>query len=160
MFGWVRKLRGILGTGAIGAGLGAVLSGAFITVLKVVSPSMIPLGSALVWGGVFAVSMGVCGSLFGTVLALAGKGESLESLTGTKTALLGGLAGAATPVLVALALGLGSSPEVLSILTWLASIGAPTGAGLALGVIGVAKSAHAPELSPGIEPGELPGSTH
>lgn len=152
---WLRRLRGVLGVGLVGTGIGTVLAGVLISVLRVIAPELIPLGPAVAWGGVFALSMGLCGSLFGTVLTIVGRGESLDSLSRGKTAFLGALAGAVTPLLVALAIGMGWTADGVPILTWLASVGAVAGAGLGLGVVGVAKGAGVPRLAGGVAALEL-----
>lgn len=144
----VDKLRAILTTGVAGGVLGSLFGAAVLGVGAFVSPGEVTAGFFLI--GV-AVTGGVgtfIGSGFGVLLALS-KGRSLEDLGLGRSAALGAIAGAAFPAVAALVTGGWFIPLELGRVAFLVAVFGPVGAGLAAGLVAVAKDAKDPTLSPG-----------
>jgi hypothetical protein len=136
---WLYRLRGLLGLGALGGVLGGLIGAGWV-VIEMLSggPSMFRLSFAAmstIWGIVGATT----GVGFGLLLTATSAGRRLEEVTNRRAALLGGVAGAACPIIVGTLMA-GSLPP-LGLGLWLAGIGGLGGAGVAVGVIGIAKRA-------------------
>jgi hypothetical protein len=96
MMGWLRRIRGILGIGAVWGSVG-VLVGALITAVVAVVIGG-DLFSMTARGAVFFGAMGgVCGSGFAGLLTLLEGRRTLDELSPARAALWGALAGAAIP---------------------------------------------------------------
>lgn len=148
----LRKLKAVLGT----SGLGGVLGGVFGSAM---------LGFAATGGGMaittFAagvlVSVGVgalLGGGFGTLLAMS-KAGSLDEIGVGRSALLGGLGGAALPVLAAVFTGGWLVPLVVPQIALLSAVFGSAGAVVAGGLVAVAKDAEEASLPPAEGPALL-----
>ena len=151
---WLRKLRGILGTGLIWGLPGAVVGAIGGVVASVFGGG--PLLGSMVTGCVLVGgSFFLLGTSFAAALTLAEGRRTLNELSPMRAALWGGLAGGVLPVLALLALQpgidhlLGDTQVLTALLAAVGSYGALSAA-LAGGTVAVAKSAPGePVLSPG-----------
>lgn len=144
---WLRKLRGILGTGLIWGLPGAVVGAVGGVVASVVGGA--PLLGALATGTtIVGGSFFLLGTSFAAAFTLAEGRRTFDQLSPWRAALWGGLAGGALPVLGLVMLEpesavLLSDPQLLAAL--LAAIGSygGLGAALAAGTMALAKQAPA-----------------
>ena len=97
MNGVLHRLRGLVGLGVVGGGLGALVGAAYAALKNVMFGSVLGLSvaaSATGWGvfGAFA------GTGFGLVLTLTASRRRLHELNFWRAAILGGLVGVSLPV--------------------------------------------------------------
>lgn len=146
MKAFFRKLRGLFGLSVLGAGAGGIFGAAWgLLELLLLSPGLRPpfLFYMIGWGVVGA--MATAG--FGLLLATTSGRRRLEDVSPWRARLLGGIAGAAGPVLLNLLVPAIVFPAGIGLL--IAAVGGAVGAGLASALIAVAKTAPpAAELLP------------
>ena len=136
------KLKGLIGLGAIGAGLGAVVGAAWVTVTGLLTGSF--LFSAVVNAGVVYGSFGFfTTSGLSLVLANARSKASLDDISVVWSALIGAAAGAAFPLIFNI-LMLQSLLPLRLIAGFLPIMGAlgVFGGALTAGMVAVAKKEH------------------
>ena len=154
---WLRRLRGILGTGAVWGATGTVF-GAVVGALGSLLGA--PVAGSMIVSGLWMGAAGfVLGSGFAVVLTAMHGRRTLDELTSGKAALWGALMGIAVPILSnILSIATGEAPLAQLIPAILANAGlyGAFSASLAAGTVIAAK--RAPELKAGERP-ELPDST-
>ena len=97
MRSWLRKLRGILGTGAVWGFAGTVFGSAVGAVSTLLGGSLV---SSTIMGGLwFGASGFVLGSSFAVILTALHGRKTLDELTPRKAGFWGGLVGMSIPVL-------------------------------------------------------------
>ena len=145
---WVRKLRGILGIGAIWGVAGSVLGFALGAIVSMIWPEVLPT-TVVKYVLFMALQHGVTGFVFGSgfagVLTIMDGRKTIEELTPKRAALWGALVGASFPIIIGLmvmGLGFGSDlPLAELIFAGLGSCcvyGAMT-AGVAAGTVSLAR---------------------
>lgn len=134
------RLRSILGTSLLGGAVGALFGGSLLGVGALVAPGEVTIV-------LFALGVGLAGGVgafvggaFGTMLALAPR-RDLDELSLTSSAAMGGLAGAVFPVVAAVFTGGWLVPLVPAQIGLLSGVFGVLGAGLATGLVAVAKDA-------------------
>ncbi len=155
MRGLLTKVRGVLGLGAVGGAIGAVLGAGWAMVTGLMAwGAIIPgnmLVGAMVWGGFGAFAA----SGFGVILGVMGARGSLDDLPLWKAGLMGAVAGASFPfALFALATG-GllnlAFPALLSVVGLCSGLGAM----LSFGMVAIARRGDGPSIG-GRESSTLP----
>ena len=155
MRGWLTKIRGVVGLGAVGGAIGGVLGAGWALVNGVLAwgaiiPENLMVG-AMVWGGFGAFAASGFGVLLG---AIAARG-SLDDLPLWKAGLMGGVAGASFPFAIVVLTGGGllqiAFPALLSVVGLCGGLGAL----LTFGMVAIARRGDGPSIG-GRESGALP----
>ena len=140
MRAFLRKCRGILGTGVTFGAAWAAIFAALALIIGVVDPDSIDPGEEPIITGIGAMFGLIAGVLFGVLLSVAERRKTLRELSIGRAALWGALATAAYPLL---------TPVANSIVFFVC----PIGAGLAAATVALAKKG---ELSTPLEQPKLP----
>jgi len=153
--GWLRKLRGILGLGGIGAVLGAFGGAAWSLATSLsfgyVDPGFITM-AATVWGTFGAF----CGAGFGVALVAFSSRRSLDQLGVASSALIGGLLGAVFPLAFNLLLSGPMPLYLIKLMLPVMGVCAALGATLSTGMVLAAKRADRREVAEGRQAPALP----
>lgn len=144
-----KRLRGLLGLGAIGGAVGAVLGAPWGVVVWLRGWDGGPLIEQLLnFGALGFVAGGMCAVGFGGLLATLDRRTSLADLPLWRMALFGAFVGAALPALFLLSTsGTAHFVTVPGLVASIVATGGVLGAGLATTLVGVAKRAHRRELA-------------
>ena len=149
---WWKKLRGLLGLGAVGGLGGAVFGLAWGLVELLGAPGLVH-ASLPVYMAIWGVLGATASAGFGALLSATAGGRRLEELNPWHARLLGGLVGAASPVLLQLLL-VGALPGMT--VTLLASaICGTVGLGAASGLLEIAQRAPAHDALPPVPDGHV-----
>ena len=135
-----RKLRGLLGLTVLGAGAGGIFGAAWgLLELLLLSPGLRPPFP------LYMVGWGVVGAMatagFGLLLTTTSGRHRLEDVSPWRARILGGIAGAAGPILLNLLVPAIVFPAGIGLLV--AAVGGAVGAGMASALLAVAKTAPA-----------------
>lgn len=155
MKGWLRRLRGLLGLGALGGIAGALIGVGWVMVEILLGGSSTFRPSVGTMSAVWGVVGASTGVGFGILLTATSGRRRLEDVTYGRAALLGGIAGAVCPIIVGSVVA-GSLPP-LGIGLWLAGVGGCVGAGVGAGLVGVAKRAQRRDALHSADPSPLIG---
>ena len=148
------KLKAVLTTGILGAGLGALLGVVAFGVAGVVGGTFSWIG-LLGGAGALAGFGGLSGTAFAAALAASTKGE-LDDLSVAKSGLLGFLAGGTFAAITAAVAYRMVGPLEVDTLSWVAAFFGVLGGGLSAGLVAVAKSTRSSELGPADDVAVLP----
>ena len=147
--GFRHKLKGLLGLGAVGAGLGAILSGAWFAISGLLAGTFVlkaVVNAVIVYGSFgFFTAAG-----FGLLLAKARSKASLDDVSVLWSGLMGAAAGAAFPVVFNILILQSLMPLTLmtKMLPIMGALGLFGGA-LTAGMMAVAKHEHRREIDSG-----------
>lgn len=154
---WMRKVRGVLGTGALW-GVAGALFGALVGGLSTLLGGPL-FGSLLVGGLWFGASGFVLGSGFAVMLAVLHGRRTLDDLTPVRAAGWGALVGAGLPllgtVLLMVLAGLPLMPVLVPTLVVDSLLYGALGAALAAGTVVAAKRVPEPSVGSGAALTEL-----
>lgn len=139
MSSWARKVRGILGLSAVGGVIGGLYGAVRLGLMAIFGSGTFIMEGLLLGMATYATFAAIATGGVGLLLATAGSRLSLEELSPLRAGIVGGLLGAAAPVLFVLATWSGgvAAPALVSVALRFGVLGGILGGGL----VAVAKRA-------------------